>query len=136
MNLPGRHNMKPLRSNQKGVMLLEALIGLLIFSIGILALIAMQSVAISQVRDAQYRVEASALAERMLGNLFVLGSPTASGASGVISTWQSEVTATLPSGAGLVTPGANGLVTINITWQAPSSTTTSNHTTVGVVRFN
>lgn len=128
--------MKRTRVYQKGVMLLEALIGLLIFSIGILALIAMQSVAISQVRDAQYRVDASALAERMLGNLFILGGPSVTGASTVIATWQTEVTAALPTGVGTVTPGANGQVTITVTWQAPAASTTSTHTSLGVIANN
>lgn len=124
------------RAYQKGVMLLEALIGLLIFSIGILALIAMQSVAISQVRDAKYRVSASELTDRMLGDLYILGSPTATGATGVIDKWKANVTATLPSGAGTVTAGANGEVTISVTWQAPAATSVSNHTSIAVIKFN
>ena len=130
--------MKLNRVTQKGVMLLEALIGLLIFSIGILALIAMQSVAISQVRDSQYRVEANALAERMLGNLFVLGglNPAPTQATTVIAAWTAEVTNTLPSGVGTVTPGASGQVTVTVTWRAPSASTTSNHTVVGVIANN
>ena len=128
--------MKHTRTYQKGVMLLEALIGLLIFSIGILALIAMQSVAIAQVRDAKYRVEASELTERMLGNLYILGSPTATGATAVISAWQANVSTTLPSGAGTVTAGANGQVTITVTWQAPAAAAASNHTSIAVIKFN
>lgn len=134
----GQYAMKLSRGYQKGVMLLEALIGLLIFSIGILALIAMQSVAISQVTDAQYRVEANALAERMLGNLFVLGglNPAPTQASAVIAAWATEVTNSLPSGVGTVTPGVNGQVTVTVTWKAPAASTTSNHTVVGVIANN
>ena len=64
-----------LRSSQGGVMLLEALLGLLIFSLGILALVAMQSVSISNVSNAKYRVEAAFAAEEIM-NYMWLGDPT------------------------------------------------------------
>lgn len=58
------------RTYQSGMMLLEALIGILIFSIGILALVAMQTAAVSAVADAQYRVEAVNLASQMLAQVW------------------------------------------------------------------
>jgi len=58
------------RSYQSGMMLLEALIGILIFSIGILALVAMQTAAVSSVADAQYRVEAVNLSNQVLANIW------------------------------------------------------------------
>jgi type IV pilus assembly protein PilV len=128
-------------SNQKGVMLLEALIGILIFSIGILALIAMQSVAISQMRDAQYRTDASILADRLLGDLTLARSGTAS-TSSVISLWQAEVIGTLPGGSGTVTESASALnaqatdVRIIVKWRAPGATSDSNHIVVGLLAFN
>ncbi len=120
-------------------MLLEALIGLLIFSIGILALVAMQSAAISQMRDAQYLSEASALTERMMGELILLRDKNATGASGVISAWQSDVTAALPSGAGAITQTITALgkeVSIQVTWRPPGASSDSNHVTFGVLKYN
>ena len=64
-----------LRSAQGGVMLLEALLGLLIFSLGVLALVAMQSVSISNVSNAKYRVEAAFAAEEIM-NYMWLSDPT------------------------------------------------------------
>jgi type IV pilus assembly protein PilV len=61
----------PARALQRGVMLLEALLGILIFSIGILALIAMQAAAISAQSDAQVRVEAANLASKLLSKVWV-----------------------------------------------------------------
>jgi len=60
-----------MRQQQQGVMLIEALIGILIFSIGILALIAMQASAISAQADAQVRIEAANLADRLVNKLWV-----------------------------------------------------------------
>jgi type IV pilus assembly protein PilV len=48
------------------MILIEALIGILIFSIGILALVAMQTAAISAQSDAQYRIEAGNLVDKIL----------------------------------------------------------------------
>lgn len=56
-----------MRGQQEGVMLIEALIGILIFSIGILALIGMQAVAMKNTNDARYRSEASFLATQIVG---------------------------------------------------------------------
>jgi type IV pilus assembly protein PilV len=135
------HTMKIRRATQKGVMLLEALIGILIFSIGILALIAMQSVAISQMRDAQYRTEASTLANRMMGELVLLRTTASPEYAATYARWQSDV-ATLPGGSGTVTQTVNPLgalindVRINITWRAPGSSADSNHVVFGTLSYN
>ena len=52
-------------------MLIEALIGILIFSIGILALIAMQATAVRSTQDARYRTEAVNYANDLLGKIMV-----------------------------------------------------------------
>ena len=57
--------------NQAGVMLIEALIGILIFSIGILALLGMQGAAIKNTTDAKYRSEAALLASQIVGQMWV-----------------------------------------------------------------
>lgn len=57
------------RQRQNGIVLIEALIALLIFSIGILATIGLQATAISAQSDAQYRIEASNLVDRMIGEI-------------------------------------------------------------------
>lgn len=124
-------------------MLLEALIGILIFSIGILALIAMQATAVTQVRDAQYRTEASVLADRMMGNMVLLTSsePAVSPAA-TITAWQTDVTNTLPNGSGTVVTAASALgariwnITITVNWRAPGASTDSNHVVAGTLSYN
>ena len=56
---------------QRGVFLIEALLGILIFSLGILALIGMQAAAISAQSDARYRIEAASLAEKMVDTIWL-----------------------------------------------------------------
>jgi len=56
-------------NKQAGVVLIEALLGILIFSIGILALIGMQSVAVKNTADARYRTEAAFLASGIINQI-------------------------------------------------------------------
>jgi type IV pilus assembly protein PilV len=60
----------PLRL-QKGVMLLEALIGILIFSVGILAMVGMQATAFSASADAKNRSEAAAFASDIISRIWM-----------------------------------------------------------------
>lgn len=63
---------KPLpgRCKQQGVMLLEALISILIFSIGILAIIGLQAASIKMSSDAKYRSDASLLAGQYVSSMW------------------------------------------------------------------
>lgn len=54
-------------------MLLEALIGILIFSLGILALVALQATAVQLTSDARYRTDATLLANRLIGQMWTSG---------------------------------------------------------------
>ena len=56
---------------QSGMALLEALIGILIFSLGILAMVAMQAASVNAVADAQYRIEAVNAANQLLSQMWV-----------------------------------------------------------------
>lgn len=55
---------------QAGATLIEALVAVLIFSIGILAVVGMQAFSVSAVTDAKYRADASFLANQALGRLW------------------------------------------------------------------
>lgn len=68
-----------MRKNQTGSFLLEAMIGILIFFIGVLAMIALQANSIAIQNDSQYRVEAANLADQMLGQINLNVTRDASG---------------------------------------------------------
>lgn len=57
-------------TRQRGVMLLEALIGILIFSVGILAMVGMQAAAFSASADAKNRSEAAAFATDIISRIW------------------------------------------------------------------
>jgi len=131
---------RSMRNTQSGVMLLEALIGILIFSIGILAMVSMQAVSIKLATDSRYRAEASNLASALVGEMWLnraalasyqyTGSGTAPAA---LANWIAEVEASLPDAAAtppIVTVGASPLgvsvgteTTVTVRWRSPSDTT-------------
>jgi type IV pilus assembly protein PilV len=65
------HKSMALRNGEKGVMLIEALIAILIFSIGILAVVGMQGVAIKNVTDSRSRSEAAFLAQALVAQMWL-----------------------------------------------------------------
>jgi type IV pilus assembly protein PilV len=107
---------------QKGVVILEALIALLIFSMGILALVGLQAAMIKNTSDNKYRADASFLAQERIGRMWAdpgnLGvyacTNVAAGACG-------DVSGVLPNGTRTVAVAAKGLVTVTVAWQAPGS---------------
>ncbi len=108
-----RSPMRASKSAQGGVMLLEALIGLLIFSLGVLALVAMQSVSISNVSNAKYRVEAAYYAEEIMNYMWLdngnlqAGYAYPGGNSQYLQNWLQRVQGT--GGAGV--PGLPNSIT-------------------------
>ena len=61
------------RKGQAGVVLLEALIAILIFSLGILTVIGIQAASIKMAADAQLRTRAALLANRLVGQMWASG---------------------------------------------------------------
>lgn len=120
------------RQSQQGVMLLEALVAILIFTLGVIAVMGMQAVSISQVSQAKFRTDASYLANQITGKMWVdqanLASYATAGAPGRV-TWDTTVAKTLPSGVGVI--AINGTVaTVTIQWQQPSENVTRKYVAI------
>jgi type IV pilus assembly protein PilV len=62
---------------QSGVMLLEALIAILIFSLGIMTVVAMQATSVKLTGDAKYRSDATMVANQLIGQMWASGLPLA-----------------------------------------------------------
>jgi type IV pilus assembly protein PilV len=151
------------RPTQRGSILLEALIAILLFSMGMLALAGVQAAAIKNAADAKHRAEASFLANQIIAQMWAenpatLGSyqhnPTtnarcnfAGGASGnaKVAAWLGNaaspaagtVAGNLPRAAAnmqQITVGANNVVTVTICWQNPSDPLPRSY--VGVAQIN
>lgn len=150
------------RSSQQGAMLLEALVAILIFSMGVLAIVGMQASAIANSAESKYRSDANLLVNQLLGEMWTSDRTPATlktnfegglgGTDGAAYTaWLGTVSSptdgtvrrTLPgvtSTANLPTvtvDGATGLVTIIVFWQAPNApagSTAHKHTIVAQIR--
>ena len=127
---------------QRGVMLIEALIGILIFSIGILALMGMQATAMRATVDAKYRSEASFAANEIIGQMWVdrgnlSNYATANcGSTAVCAAWLARVQALLPNATGGNAPTidvSGQQVTVTIRWMRPGETGASNHVAVATI---
>lgn len=145
----------PVIRSQRGSVLLEALFSILLFSIGVLALVALQAVAIKNSADAKYRSDASYLANEIIARMWLDRSnldryahyPTGAlcaftgSASSNASPWVTPVTAWVAQVAGSL-PGAapnKTQITVNsvdgtkqvkvtVCWKGPQETTTHNFT--------
>ncbi|CAN1531808.1 PilV Tfp pilus assembly protein PilV [Methylophilaceae bacterium] len=114
---------KPSATTQQGAILLESLIAMLIFSMGILALVGLQAAMVSNTSDAKYRSLASHLAQQKLGELWA--DPTH-----IAAITEPVALAELPNGQYTMShTAASGEVRITITWQAPGDTAVHNITT-------
>lgn len=58
------------KSAQQGVVLLEALIAILLFSMGVLAVVGLQAAMIKNTADSKYRSEASYIAQQWIGRMW------------------------------------------------------------------
>jgi type IV pilus assembly protein PilV len=121
---------------QGGVMLLEALVAILIFSIGIIAVMGMQAVAITQVSQSKYRADASYLANQLIALMWVSDKTQLAAfasAGGNRASWDASVAATLPKGVGdVVIVGQTATVTVS--WRMPDDVVT--HRYVAVANLN
>lgn len=141
---------------QAGSMLLEAFIAILIFSMGVLAIVGMQASAVKTSADAKYRSEASLLANELIGQMWVSDRTTATlqanfqsggGTPNAYTTWYAGFNDANPGPSILPGSSANpptvtvdpvtGLVTVTIFWQAPNepaSATPHNYTVAAQIR--
>lgn len=126
------------RSGQTGVMLLEALVAILVFALGVLSVVGLQTLSIKQSSDAKYRTDAMLLANELIGQMWVSdrsfatlnGQFTPGGAA--YNAWVARMTANnmLPGLAthqpnvqvqqiGAAVPPSNR-VTVTVSWKAPN----------------
>lgn len=115
--------------NQSGMLLLEGMVAILVFTIGVLGVVGLQATVVKQVTDARYRTDAGMLVNQLLGTMWVsdrtattLQTQFNTGGAGY-ATWLAKVNATLPIATTLaptVAITSQGVATITIYWLAPS----------------
>jgi type IV pilus assembly protein PilV len=124
-------NSHPVRANpakQSGVMLLEALIALLIFSVGILAIVGMQASAFQDMGEAKYRSDAAFLANQVIAEMWSNANNLAdyvydgTGAPPkAIENWVATVQTRLPGATAnppvITRDAATNAMTVIVSWQ-------------------
>ena len=137
-------------------MILEALIAILIFSIGILAMVGLQTSAVNTVADSKYRSTAGFLADQMVGTVWAYRqidptaaaslvtayipdhgfcTPVACPAANTVTTanagtlaaaWVASGVSQLPNGTGSITI-VGPRVNVTVGWQPPNDATAHRH---------
>jgi len=114
----GSNKRRPLRRHQRGVMLIEVLVSILIFSFGLLGAVAMQIRAVQYSANAEDRNRAALFANEIASTMLLTGTvalPTA-----VTANWNTRVGAAgtgLPGGVGDIAVDATGrTATIRVRW--------------------
>jgi len=144
------------RQAQRGLMLLEVLIAVMVFSIGILGIVGLQAASIRHVNDAQYRGEAIFLANALVSQMWAddrtatdpsyLDATYGDSGSGAGYAAFKEMVTRLP-GAHLsgnapavkVAPGpttTSSVVTVTVFWQLPGEQAAHNFSTSAVIGRN
>lgn len=133
--------MKTLRSSQRGIALLEAMIATVILAIGLLGTIGLQARAYSAMNDASARAEATLASEKLFGlmntdvnNLSAYALATGGTAGAKLSPWLNETKKAIRDAVVTVSvkPASNGTtsteVTVVITWQRKAGDPTNTST--------
>lgn len=126
-------------ANARGWAVLDGLIAIVIFSIGILGMVALQAVAVKLTTDAKYRTDAAMLADRVIAQMWGANpaalSTNFAGANGsggsAYLQWAKAVADGLP-GVSTNQPSIainnNNLVTVTVNWLAPNDKSPTNPT--------
>jgi type IV pilus assembly protein PilV len=110
------------RPTQRGMAMIEVLVSILLFSLGVLGLIGLQASAIQFSVEADMRNRASLIANEVATAMWLSNSVSVDTEAGTPS-WKSRVAAELPSGTITVTGVAAATMPnsadVHITWKPP-----------------
>ena len=136
--------MKTMTTKQQGSVILESMIAILIFSMGILAIVGLQGASIKNTVSAKYRTDASLLANQIIGQMWTDDKTNASLQTNYNSpggakfiTWETNVANTLPgvaSNAPTIAIDASNVATVTVWWQSPGEAAPHNY--VAIARIN
>lgn len=124
--------------HQAGIALMEALVAILIFSFGVLGLIALEASAVNFAVDSEDRNRAALFASEIASSMWTAGSVSVTNArlAPQVVTWQANIsnptTTGLNNGTLTITPvaGTTNAADITITWKPPARATTSSASTL------
>ena len=128
-------------TSQRGVMLIEALVAIIIFSFGVLGLVGLQATMTKAQSASKYRAAAAHLAHQLIGTIWSDTPNLAQYADAQCSSharcadWTGKVARTLPGGSATVAANsATGVVTISISWTHAGEATHTYTTQTALLR--
>jgi type IV pilus assembly protein PilV len=133
LNITGRKTMHKLPASgsaQKGVVLIEALIAILIFSLGVLAVVGLQAAMIKNTSDSKYRAEASYIAQKRVGEMWADPDNID---SYIETDTDISISAQLPGGKRSVVKTVTGQYQVTVKWLLPGADQTEHNYTTTVV---
>jgi type IV pilus assembly protein PilV len=126
----------PSARTERGSFIVESLVSLLLFTVGILALVGLATQSLNQIGQSKARNDASFLAGELIAQMWVSSSTPSSYST---TAWQAKVAAALPSGTATVTPDATNpnQIAITITWSDPkNNSATHSYQTTAIISRN
>ena len=116
-----REKSRPMATNrgQRGSVLIEAMVAVTIFSMGVLALVGLQSAMIKNSSDSRYRAEALLIAQTHIANMMAYGGNSANYIAQIDS---EKIKTQLPNGTLAFSALTNSMVTVSVGWQVPGGT--------------
>jgi type IV pilus assembly protein PilV len=110
-------------SAQQGVVLLEAMIAILIFSLGVLGLVGLQANMVKNTTSSKFRADASYIAQQRIGTMW---SDPANLAAYLET--DTDISTQLPGGRRTVTQPAAGQYRVTVGWTEPGETASTDAT--------
>lgn len=107
-------NPPPGNTSQNGVVLIEAMIAILIFSVGVLGIVGMQANMIKNTADSKFRADASYIAQQRIGQMW-----TDPGNLVTYLEVDTDISNLLPNGTRTVTQPVAGQFVVTVNWQQP-----------------
>jgi type IV pilus assembly protein PilV len=127
------------KSAVRGIALIEALVGILIFAFGIIGLVGLQVAMTRAQGAAKYRADASYLGSEVIGRMWTdqpnLASYNTASCDGYqpCKDWLDRVKSGLPAGAAdLAYTAADGTVALTITWSSQAEGTHTHAVTTSI----
>jgi len=106
---------------QSGMTLIDVMVAVLLFSAGVLGLVALQAKSTQTSTNSESRTAAALLADEMAAYFVGNGGTVPATSDTTVSAWKTRVTNALPGGKGTLAGTSGSDMTITITWYPPQS---------------
>lgn len=100
---------------EQGLSLIDVLVAVVLFSIGVLGLVALQARSTQTAVDAESRIYAAVLADDIVG-VFIAANTGTVPSGTLLSNWKNRVNTALPGGVGSVAAGTGSTMNVSISW--------------------